>query len=191
MSATTTKRGRGRPRNEALDALQAELAVSRRRASSVLREMKSTPASGSENSAPFSSKSAANAAHFFQISEKSYRPEASGSENSAPGLSPLAAARLEKILKETRLLESKIRSAELEQRALEGELLYASEARELLNAVLGPLVDRLRTMPKTLSPRIVHQPQRAVESTLTDFANDMLEASRRAVTSFKGADREL
>ena len=159
MSATTTKRGRGRPRNEALDALQAELAVSRRRASSVLREMKSTPASGSENS--------------------------------APGLSPLATARLEKILKETRLLESKIRSAELEQRALEGELLYASEARELLNAVLGPLVDRLRTMPKTLSPRIVHQPQRAVEGVLTDFANDILESSRRAVTSFKGADREL
>ena len=35
---TSPQRGRGRPRNDALDALQRDLAVSRRRASTLLRE---------------------------------------------------------------------------------------------------------------------------------------------------------
>ena len=102
---------------------------------------------------------------------------------------PIAAARLEKLHQEIALLQHKVRSADLQRRALENELLFADEAREMLAAALGPLVDRLRTAPKMLTPRILHQPQRAVEATLTDFANDILADARRAVAAFeaKGA----
>jgi hypothetical protein len=103
---------------------------------------------------------------------------------------PIAAARLSKLHREIELLEHKVRAADLQRRALENELLFASEAREMLTAALGPLVDRLRTAPKMLSPRIVHQPQRAVEATLTDFANDILADARRAVAAFQPSENK-
>ena len=160
MTKTTDKRGRGRPRNPALDSLEKELAVSRRRASTLLREMKSSPGAASDNS------------------EKS--------------ISPLAQARLEKILKECQLLEHKVRSADLERRALERELLYSSEAIELLNAALGPVADGLRRMPKFLSARLHGQSMGEIENTLTEEANRLLALGSHGLKTAKSkTSREL
>ena len=152
MTKTTDKRGRGRPRNPALDALQAELAVSRRRAASVLKEAKTSTANTSENS------------------EKS--------------LSPLAAARLEKIQKEIRFLESRIRTCELEQRQLEGELLHASDAIDLIRAGLVPFAEGLKRMPKWIAPRLVGQSLREIEGFMTEEVNRLLKLGD---TSLKAA----
>jgi len=143
MSKTTSKRGRGRPRNPALDALQNELAVSRRRAAAVLRDMKTTPQAGSVNS------------------EKS--------------VSPLAQARLEKVLKECRFLEARIRVVELEQRQLENELLHLDDAIDLVRAAICPFADSLKRMPKFLAPRLVGQSLGQIEDTLVEEVNRLLK----------------
>ncbi len=155
MSETTTKRGRGRPRNPALDALQAELAVSRRRASSVLKEVKTA------------------------------KPTAS--ENSLPALSPLAAARLEKLQKEIQFLETRIKTALMEQDALDRRLVAVDEARELLNRALEPVVQALRILPKSLSIRLVHGTARTIENTLADEANRILKMARENVARYRTA----
>jgi hypothetical protein len=162
MSKTTeSKRGRGRPRNAALDALERELAVSRRHASTMLRDLK--------------------------------RAGAETSDNSEKPISPLAEARLEKVLKETELLEHKVRCADLERRALERELMYQSEAAELLVAALGPVSDGLRSLPKSLAPRIVGQSLQAIEDTLTEAVNRLLKLGSHGIATFKEktASREL
>jgi phage terminase Nu1 subunit (DNA packaging protein) len=149
MAMTTEhppKRGRGRPRNQALDALQKELAISRRHAASMLREQKAAAAG---------------------ISDK--------------GPSPLARARLDKTLSEIRFLEIKIRTAELEERAMSGELLYLDEAKELVVAATSAIANSLRGMPKTLSPRLFNQPQTAIEKTLLDFVDNTLAQCAAAV----------
>jgi phage terminase Nu1 subunit (DNA packaging protein) len=153
MSKTTApKRGRGRPRNAALDALEKELAVSRRHASSLLKELKNAGAGTSENS--------------------------------GKSVSPLAEARLEKVLKECRLLETKIRTAELEQRRAEGELLHADDALDLLRAVLCPIADGLKRLPKWMGPRLVGQSLGEIEAHLTEEINRLL---RLGDTSLKAA----
>jgi hypothetical protein len=142
METTEPKRGRGRPRNPALDSLEAELAVSRRRASTLLKELKKTPGQTSD------------------ISEKS--------------ISPLAAARLEKTLKECRLLETKIRTAELEGRRVEGELLHADDAICLLRAALCPVADGLRRMAKYIAPRLHGMSLGQIEDHITEECNRLL-----------------
>lgn len=143
MSKTTSKRGRGRPRNPALDALQNELAVSRRRAAAVLKDMKSSPQGGSDNS------------------EKP--------------ISPLAAARLEKLQKEIRFLETRIRTCELEQRTLENELLHLDDALDLVRAALCPFADGLKRMPRYIAPRLVGQSLGQIEDTLVEECNRLLK----------------
>ena len=155
MNTTAPKKSRGRPRNPALDALQAELAVSRRRASSVLKEVKSS--------------------------------RASTSENSLPALSPLAAARLEKLQKEIQFLETRIRTAEMEQDALDRRLVAVDEARELLNRALEPVVQALRILPKSLSVRLVHGTTRTIEDTLATEANRILKMARENVARYRTA----
>ena len=140
------KKPRGRPRNEALDALQKELAISRRHASTLLKEQAGAAAVNSENS-----------------------------------MTPLASARLTKTLSEIRLLETKITTAVLEQRALDGELLYLDEAKELVLSATCAIANSLRGMPKTLSARLLNQPQRAIEKTLLDFVDITLAQCASAV----------
>ena len=155
MTKTTDKRGRGRPRNPALDALQTELAVSRRRASAVLKEVKSS--------------------------------KATTSENSMPALSPLAAARLEKLQREIQFLETRIRTAEMEQDALERRLLEVDEARELVNRAIEPVVQALRILPKSLSVRLVNGTTRHIEDTLASEANRILAMARENVARYRTA----
>ena len=152
MTKTEPKRGRGRPRNPALDALQTELAVSRRRASAVLKEAKSSPATTSENS--------------------------------IPPLSPLAAARLEKLQREIQFLETRIRTAEMEQDTLDRRLLEVDEARELVNRALEPVVQALRILPKSLSDRLVNGTTRHIENTLASEANRILGMARENLARF-------
>jgi hypothetical protein len=158
MPTEPTKRRRGRPRNPALDELQRELAVSRRRAASVLRDLKT-----------------------------------GASENSEKPVSPLAEARLEKVLRETELIQHKVRCADLERRALERELMYQTEAAELLVAALGPVSDGLRSLPKALAPRIVGQSLQAIEDALTEAVNRLLQLGSHGIEKFKEktASREL
>jgi hypothetical protein len=157
MTTEPTKRRRGRPRSAALDALQQELAITRRHAATILKETKNA-----------------------------------GSANSAKSMTPLAEARLEKTLKECRLLETKIRAAELEERALSRELLYSSEAVELFNAALAPIVDGLRTWPKALAVRLHGQPIKAIEDTLAGAVNGILATAQRNLATFKAkTSREL
>jgi hypothetical protein len=155
METTAPKRGRGRPRNPALDSLEKELAVSRRRASTLLREMKKTPAQTSG------------------ISENSEKP-----------ISPLAQARLEKTLKEIRFLETRIRTCELEQRRVEGELLHADDAIDLIRAGLGPFAEGLKRLPKWIGPRLVGQALGEIEAHLTEEVNRLLKIGD---TSLKAA----
>lgn len=152
MSKTTDKRGRGRPRNAALDSLQAELAVSRRRASSVLKEVKNSTANTSENS--------------------------------ANSLSPLAAARLEKLQKEIRFLESRIKTAEMEQQILDLDTIRADVAKQMLSAALEPIVATLRTWPKSLPSRLAGMPSRMVESILADTVGQLLANARQNLSRF-------
>lgn len=106
---------------------------------------------------------------------------------------PIAAARLEKLQREIQLLEHRVRSADLERRAFEHELMYQSEAAELLVAAIGPVADGLRSLPKALSPRLVGQPQREIENALTEAANRLLKLGNHGIQTFKEktASREL
>lgn len=98
---------------------------------------------------------------------------------------PIAAARLEKLHQEIALLTHKVRSADLERRALERELLYSSEAIELLNAALGPVADGLRRMPKFLSPRLHGQSMGEIENTLAEEANRLLALGSHGLKTAK------
>ena len=110
--------------------------------------------------------------------------------NSENPMTPLAQARLTKTLSEIRLLQTKIRTAELEERALEGELLYLSEAQELVLSVTSAIANSLRGMPKTLSARLLNQPTSAIEKTLLDFCDSTLAQCASAVAKVAG-DRKL
>ena len=105
---------------------------------------------------------------------------------------PIAAARLEKLHQEIALLTHRVRSADLERRALERELLYSSEAIELLNAALGPVADGLRRMPKFLSARLHGQSMGEIENTLTEEANRLLALGNYGLKTAKSkTSREL
>lgn len=112
---------------------------------------------------------------------------------SAPApTTPIAAARLEKLHQEIALLQHKVRSADLERRALERELLYSSEAIELLNAALGPVADGLRRMPKFLSARLHGQSMNEIENALTEEANRLLALGNHGLKTAKSkTSREL
>jgi hypothetical protein len=116
--------------------------------------------------------------HAGTILKEQKNKRSTTSENSEKSLSPLAEARLQKTLREISYLETRIRSAELEERALSRELLYSSEAVELFNAALQPIVNTLHTWPKALAPRLHGQPMGAIEKTLLEAANSLLANAR-------------
>ena len=152
MTAHAPKRPRGRPRNAALDSLAEELAVSRRRASTILRDQKISENAASEKSA---------------------------------GLSPLAEARLQKTHREIAFLETRIRTAELEERQLEGELIYKTDAIELFNQTLQPIRNALENFAKQLAPRLVGQPQKSIEATLRAEADRIIALGRAGASRFE------
>ena len=155
MTATAPKRGRGRPRNTALDSLAEELAVSRRRASTILRDQKISGKEASEKSA---------------------------------GLSPLAEARLQKTLREIAFLETRIRAAELEERELEGELIFKADAIRLFSETLQPIKNALEDLAKRLAPRFVAQPQKSIEATLRAEADRIIALGRAGASRFECRD---
>ena len=123
--------------------------------------------------------------HAGTILKEQKNKHSTTSENSEKSLSPLAEARLQKTLREISYLETRIRSAELEERALSRELLYSSEAVELVNAALQPIVNTLHTWPKALAPRLHGQPMGAIEKTLLDAANSLLANARTNLATMK------
>jgi hypothetical protein len=123
--------------------------------------------------------------HAGTILKEQKNKHSTTSQNSEKSLSPLAEARLQKTLREISYLETRIRSAELEERALSRELLYSSEAVELVNAALQPIVNTLRTWPKALAPRLHGQPVKSIEKTLLDAANSLLANARTNLATMK------
>ena len=123
--------------------------------------------------------------HAGTILKEQKNKHSTTSENSEKSLSPLAEARLQKTLREISYLETRIRSAELEERALSRELLYSSEAVELVNAALQPIVNTLHAWPKSLAPRIHGQPMGTIEKTLLDAANNLLANARTNLATMK------
>jgi hypothetical protein len=63
---------------------------------------------------------------------------------------------------------------------------------ELLNAALQPIVNTLRTWPKSLSPRLHGQPMKSIENAILDATNALLENARTNLATFKTkTSREL
>jgi hypothetical protein len=143
---------RGRPRNQALDALQQELAISRRHALRLLKEQK-----------------------------------ADMSGNTIP--TPLAEARLTKTLREIELLESKVGAARLKERALANELLYFSEAADLVGASCTAIKNALACMAKNLGPRLAGQSQKQIETTLAAEADRICALAENAVAKVQGGKK--
>jgi hypothetical protein len=54
----------------------------------------------------------------------------------------------------------------------------------MINAGLGPIANALRTLPKFMAPRLVGQPQVAIERILTTEANRLLALANSATNDF-------
>ena len=102
------------------------------------------------------------------------------------GTSPIGKARLVKTLREIERLEIGIENERLEQRRLKGELLFLSEAVELVASAQQGLSNTLRGWPKTLAPRLVGQTTGQIERQLADAVAGILEGARVAVGKAKG-----
>lgn len=124
------------------------------------------------------------------VTARQARNVLNASKKSDGNLSPLAAARLEKILHDIEFLETKIRTARLEERRLSNELLFLDEARELTDAGLRPIVASLQSMPKTLAPRLHNQSRKSIESALADFSDRLVDAARKASEKFTPTNRK-
>jgi len=144
---------RGRPRNQALDKLQADLAVSRRHAARIAKEAKSMSA------------------------------------NPAPAKGGLLDLRAQKLLREVEYLETRIRTARLQEREISGELLYFSEAQELATAAHSAVSEALASLGQRIAPRLMHQPQKAIEATLNAEGERIRQLARVAVAKVQGGKK--
>ena len=97
------------------------------------------------------------------------------------GVTPLAQARLDKTLQEIRLLESKVRTAELEERQLAGELLNVGDAIVLYCAPLQTIRDQLGSLSKRFAVRLHGLPVRAIENALSDEADRIIALARASL----------
>lgn len=112
--------------------------------------------------------------------------------NTPPPSSPLAQARLEKTLKEIQFLETRIKTCELEQRQLEGELLRADDAIAVIRGAICPFADGLKRMPKFIAPRLVGATIGQIEIALSEEANRLLKLGDHALkTAIQKVGREL
>jgi hypothetical protein len=62
-----------------------------------------------------------------------------------------------------------------------GEVLFLSEAQEAATAVHNAAAITIGNMSKQLAPRLVNQPQKAIERTLADFADRLLQTLRTSL----------
>ena len=97
------------------------------------------------------------------------------------GVTPLAQARLDKTLQEIRLLESKVRTAELEERQLAGELLNVGDAIVLYCTPLQTIRDQLGSLSKRFAVRLHGQSVRAIENALSDEADRIIALARASL----------
>jgi hypothetical protein len=100
-------------------------------------------------------------------------------------LSPVAAARLQKIRKEIEHLEIRIQSAKLEARALGGELLFLDEAQAIVGAPMQAIKNALQNMSKSLANRLVNQPQKAIETTLAGECDRIVGLAETALAAVR------
>ncbi len=104
-----------------------------------------------------------------------------GSENPSATLSPIAEARLRKLNLEADRLTAQIRAAKIEAALLEKTLITSAEANRIFSPPHLIVKQMLSTAPKTLSPRLFNQSQKAMEQTLADYCNSVLAAALAAV----------
>ena len=100
---------------------------------------------------------------------------------SEKGVTPLAQARLDKTLQEIRLLESKVRTAELEERQLAGELLNVGDAIRLYCAPLQTIRDQLSTLSKRFAVRLHGLSVKAIEAALDSEADRIIALARASL----------
>jgi hypothetical protein len=98
-------------------------------------------------------------------------------------LSPVGKARLEKIRREIEFLEIKISSAKLEARALAGELCFRDEVETIVGAPMQAVKNALQNFAKAIAPRLVNQPQKAIEKTLADEADRLTALAETALAA--------
>jgi hypothetical protein len=68
-----------------------------------------------------------------------------------------------------------------EWQRMEAVTLFLDEAKEIYGRPHQAERQILETMPKTLAPRMVNQPQKAIEATLTEWVDRLIEVRRRAL----------
>ena len=98
----------------------------------------------------------------------------------------LGQARLSKILLEIERLQLLVENERLEQRRLKGELLYRSEAVELVTAPQQAIATALRDFGKRMAVRLTGQPASAIERTLNEWAADTMQAAGSAILKVAG-----
>jgi hypothetical protein len=100
---------------------------------------------------------------------------------------PIASARLEKLQLEIRRLEFECELSELESRRRKGELLYLSEAQELITGATQAIADRIREQHKRLAVRLVGASVKSIETTLLDDNDRTLALCAAAVGKVKSS----
>ena len=103
--------------------------------------------------------------------------------------SGLGQARLSKILLEIERLQLLVENERLEQRHLKGELLYRSEAVELVTAPQQAIATALRDFGKAMAVQLVGQPASAIEKTLNAWAAGTMNKADRAIQAVEGNRR--
>jgi hypothetical protein len=68
-----------------------------------------------------------------------------------------------------------------EHQRQESILLYFDEARDVTSRPHLACKNMLDGLPKTLAPRLVGQPQKAIEKTLAEWADSVLSAIRKGI----------
>ena len=120
---------------------------------------------------------------FLEVAAKimSEQKAALGKTGTPSSTSPLAEARLEKTVQEIRYLETRIRTAELEEKHLAGTLISVEEAKEIFGRPHAAAAEVIRGMAKQMAPRLYNQSTREIEKSLADWSDGLLELLRRSV----------
>jgi hypothetical protein len=98
----------------------------------------------------------------------------------------LGRARLTKTLLEIERLQILLENEQLEQRRLKGELLYRSEAVELVTAPQQAIATVIRDFGKAMAVRLAGQPAGAIERTLNKWAGELMCSADSAVLKVAG-----
>ena len=102
-------------------------------------------------------------------------------ETAPPPASPIGFARLAKLNLEIERLTVEVRQAIAREKIEQGETLALDTAREIFGRPHQVVRDQLGTLAKRFAPRLVGQPQKAIERTLADEAARIVNLCRSKI----------